>query len=83
MLLSIINKIPEGYSEGWYKEARYSISKQTFNGGRSFKIFAKQLAGNNFISLNYYITTKNELLKPCEMQEAKVIDFLRKVELKR
>ncbi len=82
MLLSIINRIPEGYSEGWYKGARYSISKQTFNGGKSFKIFAKELKGNDFISLNYYITSNNELLKPCEMPEAKVIDFLNKVELK-
>ena len=79
MLLQIIESLPEGYSEGIYKEAKYGITKNTFNGGKSFKVFAKSLSGNDFISLNYYITTKKEWLKPCEMPEQKVIDFLKNV----
>ena len=77
MLLSIIQAIPEGYSEGWYKHAKYGITKQTFNQGKSYKIYAKQLKGTNFISLNYYLTSSKALLKPCEMPAAKVIDFLK------
>lgn len=76
MLLSIIQALPEGYSEGWYDNAKYSITKQTFNQGKSYKIYAKELKGTNFISLNYYRTTSQELLKPCEMPATKVIDFL-------
>ena len=75
-LRSIIEKLPNGYSEGMYNNTKYGISKQTFNDGRSFKIFAKELGGNDFISLNFYITSQKEWLKPCEMPEQKVMDFL-------
>jgi len=77
MLLSIIKELPEGYSEGWYENAKYGITKQTFNQGKSYKIYAKELKGTNFISLNYYLTSTQELLKPCEMPATKVAEFLR------
>jgi len=82
MLLNLIKKIPTGYSEGIYQGKKYGISKQVFNKGKSYKIYGEELGGNDFISLNYYITSKKEWLKPCEMPEQKVVDFLRKVELK-
>jgi hypothetical protein len=81
MLLTYIQKLPEGYSEGFYKGVKYGIIKTIFTQGNSFKIYAKELGGTDFISLNYYITRQKEWLKPCEMQEAKVIDFLKQVEL--
>ncbi len=81
MLLSIIRAWPDGYFEGWYEGNKYGISKTSFSQGRSFKIYAKELGGNDFISLNYYVTSEQEWLKPCEMPEQKVIDFVKKVEL--
>ncbi|MFK8102566.1 MAG: peptide methionine sulfoxide reductase [Saprospiraceae bacterium] len=75
----LIAKIPLGYSEGRYKNEKYGISKQVFNAGKSFKIYAKALGGKDFISLNFYLTQDKELLKPCEMPTEKVIDFLRVV----
>jgi peptide-methionine (S)-S-oxide reductase len=57
-ILDFINNIPEGYSEGIYNNKKYSITKEIFNNGKSFKIFGKELQENDFISLNYYITTK-------------------------
>jgi peptide-methionine (S)-S-oxide reductase len=78
-LLDKINKISEGYSEGMYLENKYGITKSVFNNHKSYKIYAKELKGNNFISLNYYITERKELLKPCEMPEQKVIHFLKNV----
>ncbi|WP_108804185.1 peptide methionine sulfoxide reductase [Aquimarina sp. Aq107] len=75
-MLDVINNIKEGYSEGIYNNVKYSITKEVFNNGKSFKIYAKELQGNDFISLNYYITSTSELLKPCEMPKQKVIDFL-------
>ncbi|MEO5941807.1 MAG: hypothetical protein ABIP30_10525 [Ferruginibacter sp.] len=81
MLLDLLNKITEGYSEGTYQHKKYSITKTIFNNGKSIKIYAKELQGNDFISLNYYITSQSELLKPCEMSETKVIDFLKGVKL--
>ena len=81
MLLQIIQSIPEGYSEGLYQGRKYGISKTVFNQGKSFKIFAEELGGNDFISLNYYVTSQKELLKPCEMPERKVLDFLQGIDL--
>lgn len=80
-LLAIIKKIPEGYSEGIYNRSKYSITKETFNNGKSYKVFGKELKGTNFISLNYYITSKNTFLKPCEMPKEKVIHFLKNIQL--
>ena len=81
-MLDYINKIKAGYSEGIYENKRYGISKSVFNKGKSFKIFAEELQGNNLISLNYYITNTKEYLKPCEMSEQKVLDFLKYVEIR-
>jgi len=64
-----------------YKSKKYGISKSTFNKGKSVKLYAEELGGNDFVSFNYYITKGKEILKPCEMQEAKVVDFLKQVEL--
>lgn len=75
-ILHIIQKLPEGYSEGKYQGKKYGITKTSFNHEKSYKIYAEELGGTNFISLNYYITTHDEKLKPCEMPEQKVIHFL-------
>lgn len=82
-ILEIIESIREGFSEGTYNNKKYGITKSTFNQGNSFKLYAKELGGSDFISLNYYKTTKKEFLKPCEMPEAKVIHFLKNIELKK
>ncbi|WP_367392209.1 peptide methionine sulfoxide reductase [Lewinella sp. LCG006] len=81
MIKTLIDQLPEGYSEGIYQGRKYGISKKTFNGGKSSKVFAEELGGNDFISLNFYQTSKKALLKPCEMPTAKVIDFLNGVVL--
>lgn len=75
-LIPYLNAIPEGYSETLYQGKKYSLTKRSFNQGKSIKIFAKELAGKDFISLNFYQLSKQSLLKPCEMPEKKVIHFL-------
>jgi len=80
-VLDYIHKIPLGYSIGKYQYKKYGITKSIFNNGRSIKIFAEELGGQDFISLNYYITKNKEWLKPCEMPEEKVIGFLMGVEV--
>jgi hypothetical protein len=74
-----IEKIPEGYSKGSYNGSTYGITKTIFNNGNSFKIYGEELAGNDFISLNYYITKDKDLIKPCEMPAQKVVHFLKNV----
>ena len=80
-LKSLISRIPEGYFEGFYNNRKYSITRTDFNEGKSTKVYAKELGGTDFISLNYYETKMGELLKPCEMPELKVISFLKDVRI--
>ncbi|MFK7749882.1 MAG: peptide methionine sulfoxide reductase [Kordia sp.] len=75
-MLKKIQQLPLGYSEVLYENTRYSVTKSEFNQGKSYKVYASKLGGNNFISLNYYCTSTREILKPCEMPEQKVIHFL-------
>lgn len=78
-LHEIIIKIPLGYSEVYYNNRKYGLTRTDFNDGKSIKVFAAELGGTDFISFNYYLTTQKEYLKPCEMPEQKVIDFLRQI----
>lgn len=77
--MSVLERIlilPTGYSEVIFQNIKYGVTRTDFNDGKSIKVYAEELAGNNFISLNYYITSDKELLKPCEMSNDKVIQFL-------
>jgi len=76
MVLRKIQLLPLGYSEVMYENKKYGLTRTDFNSGKSIKLFAEELGGNDFVSLNYYITDSAEILKPCEMPEQKVIDFL-------
>lgn len=78
-ILKYIENIPEGYSQGKFSGSTYGITKATYNAGRSFKIYAEELGGSNFVSLNYYITKEKDLLKPCEMSVTKAMEFLENV----
>lgn len=78
-LLYIIETLPEGYSTVLFEDKKYGLTKTTFTNGKSYKIYAEELQGTDFISLNYYITSASELLKPCEMPSEKVTRFLREM----
>ena len=75
-VLDRISLLPIGYVEVLFEQKKYGVTRSDFNQGKSIKIYAKELAGNDFISLNYYITSDKELLKPCEMPSEKVVQFL-------
>lgn len=76
-LFHSIMAIPLGFSEIIYKSKKYAVTRSDFNKGRSLKVYANELGGTDFISFNYYLTSQNNLLKPCEMPEQKVLDFLK------
>lgn len=76
MLLEKIQNFPIGYSEVLFKNRKYGVTRTDFNGGKSIKVYAEELGGNDFVSLNFYITKNCENLKPCEMPQEKVIHFL-------
>ena len=64
-----------------YNDKKYLATKQTFANDNIIKIYAKELGGNDIVSGNYFLTIKNGLLKPCEMSDEKVINFILKLEL--
>ena len=66
----------DGSYNVFYREKRYLLSKQTQLKGKLIKVYARELGDNDFISLNYYTNIAKGLLKPCEMPEKKVIDFI-------
>lgn len=75
-ILEKIQQIPQGYSEVEYEGKKYGLSRSDFNRGKSIKVFAEELGGKDFISFNYYLTSGEHQLKPCEMPPEKVRHFL-------
>ncbi len=71
-----LSQIPEGYSEGMFQGQRWRMEKTTFALGRSVKFYAHSLGGTDFVSLNLYHLASGDVLKPCEMAEAKVRAFV-------
>ena len=68
--------LPNGANDVIYLKKRYLLRKETLLEAKLIKIYAEELGGNNIISGNYYPTIKDGLLKPCEMSDKKVIDFV-------
>lgn len=52
------------------------MDKTTHAAGRSVKLLAHDLAGTDFVSMNLYHLSTGDVLKPCEMPEAKVRAFV-------
>jgi len=71
-LLALLN----GANYVFYQGKRYLLRKDILLDGKLIKLYAEELAGNNIVSGNYYPTMKNGMLKPCEMSDEKVIDFV-------
>ena len=73
-----LQELPSGANYIFYNKKRYLLIKNTLLGGKLIKLYAEELGGNDIVSGNYYPTVKNGTLKPCEMSDAKVIDFVLK-----
>jgi len=71
-----LQKLPNGANDVFYNEKRYLLRKETLLDGKLLKVYAEELGGNDIVSGNYYPTIKKGTLKPCEMSDAKVIDFV-------
>jgi hypothetical protein len=71
-----LDAIPDGHSTGRFQGRRYRVEKTLHSGGRSMKLYARDLGGTDFVSLNLYHLATGGLLKPCEMPEAKVRAFV-------
>jgi len=73
--------LPNGANDVFYQEKRYLLRKETLLDGKLIKVYAEELGNTNIISGNYYPTLKNGMLKPCEMSDEKVIDFILNLKL--
>lgn len=71
-----LTSLPNGSYHILYKENKYLLTKATLLEGKLIKLYAKRLDQIDIVSGNYYPTMKGGLLKPCEMSDAKVIDFV-------
>ena len=71
-----ITMLDDGAYDVSFRTKRYLLRKQTHLDGKLIKLYAEELGGKDFVSLNYYPGLQGELLKPCEMPEEKVIDFV-------
>jgi hypothetical protein len=68
--------LPNGANDIRYLGKRYLLRKETLLEGKLIKVYAEELGGNDIVSGNYYPTMKGGMLKPCEMSDKKVIDFV-------
>jgi hypothetical protein len=75
--LAAFDALPFGGYGATYQGRRYRITKTQYLGARSQKLVAEELGGTDFVSLNLYrFESGDAILKPCEMSEAKVRDFV-------
>ena len=75
--LTAFDALPAGGYGGTFAGKRYRITKTVMATGRSQKLEAEELGGNDYISFNLYrLADGIALLKPCEMSEEKVTAFV-------
>ncbi|MEL6465614.1 MAG: hypothetical protein AAFQ58_11655 [Pseudomonadota bacterium] len=68
--------LPEGSFHGTANGRRYIVTKSSYARGKSIKLVADELGGNDYISLNWYVLATVDLLRSCEMPETKVRAFV-------
>lgn len=68
--------LPNGANNVSYLGKRYLLRKETLLEGKLLKIYAERLDIVDIVSGNYYPTMKGGILKPCEMSDEKVINFV-------
>ncbi|MGI9391618.1 MAG: hypothetical protein ACR2O1_16295 [Boseongicola sp.] len=75
--LSAFDELPTGGYGGTFQGKRYRVTKRQMSNGRSQKLEAEELGGPDYVSFNLFrLGSGQVLLKPCEMTEEKVIEFV-------
>lgn len=73
-------ELPVGHFTGKYRGKKYGVTLRRPAPG-IIKLFAEELGGSDIVSFNHYFLSSNGWqLKPCEMNSAKVIDFVLQAE---
>jgi hypothetical protein len=76
-IAALVDAVPEGWTRVRYGGRAYGLTRRTRAGGRSISVVAEELGGTDLVSANVHRTTTADHLRPCEMPESKVLDFLR------
>lgn len=71
-----LSKFPVGTFRGRALDKDWIVTRSLVSGGKGEKLVAEALDGSDYISLNLYHLASGDLLKPCEMPEAKVRAFV-------
>jgi hypothetical protein len=72
-----VDRIPDGYGEGSFDDRRYGVTLDASADRRRRWLYAEELGGTDRISFNLFALSDGRLaLRPCEMPEAKVVDFV-------
>ena len=67
----------EGHHRGACAGRRYAVTVARSADGRRHRLWAEELGGPDRVSLNLFVLGDGRAaLRPCEMPEAKVIDFV-------
>lgn len=75
--LQKLDTLPMGYSTGLHGGRRYGTTLTVSEDGRRVSLYAEELGGNDHVSFNLYSPRTGKVtLKPCEMPQEKVIDFV-------
>lgn len=73
----LLARVPEGWSVVSYLGRPFGLTRTDRVDGRSVTIYAEELGGSDAISANIYRGSNGDMLRSCEMPDAKVLDFLR------
>ncbi|MET0838639.1 MAG: peptide methionine sulfoxide reductase [Marmoricola sp.] len=79
-LRSLFERLPIGWSVVVHDGRRYGVTRTVHGDGRSQSIYAEALDGSDVVSANLYDLGDEGLLRPCEMPQEKVLDFLHGLE---
>jgi len=74
--LTAFHALPNGNFEAHFQGRRYGVTKQLREGKRQAWFWAEERGGTDKISFNLYFLKSGARLKPCEMSENKVIEFV-------
>ncbi len=74
--LSAFAALPAGHQEGQFDGDRWGVTVTGKPGDGVRKLYGERLAGGDHVSFNLYTTGSGPKLKPCEMPETKVIEFV-------
>jgi hypothetical protein len=77
---ALLDRLPDGWCRVVWDGRAYGVTKAVAAGGQAVSVYAEELGGTDVVSANVYRTAQEDLLKPCEMPEGKVLAFLRGLE---